>query len=71
MNKTFFDNFTIDNNCIPSTAVSLPRNQPCQNLSNISFTPFFIERAIRKLKIKPHQDQTAFLQSSLRNVSPN
>ena len=49
LNSTFKNYFTLDNNIIPPLA---PFSTSSQNLSNIYFNPFSVERAIKNLKIK-------------------
>lgn len=62
LNENFRNNFTIDNNVIRTVHPSVNQCSPTNNLSNITFTPNLIERAIKRLKTKQLAGQTKFHQ---------
>ena len=73
LNSTFSNNFTPDNNVIPSCPANFPAHQSWQNLSNIVFNSSMVERAIKQMKIKskggPDELPPIFLKKCIHELS--
>ena len=72
LNEYFRNNFTVDNGTIPVNQSPNELRKSTTNLTNITFTPFLVERAIKKLKNKttcgPDKIPAAFLKQCSREL---